>query len=332
MVSGAVFFLEAAEQLSPVLDLAHPGDVVIAPRAGAATGERPAPAAVTVIRYDGRWCEPGDRMQLGGGETLELQDYLTMPSLSTLGATVVRQWSSRGVDAFLEDADVARRAGVFVDQLVSGDVVLDSRASLAGGEAAAAALLRVHVTETGECRDGPDGLLLGHVDEARSCLETKAADGGGAGRAFDRICDRDELNQALGRRPWLGRYLVVLDIIRRSPGASVSGFGGHLVSVLDEYDELPAITSATAPFLMTGVGEGFVLVDPVGHRRFRIDVDDARAAECLIATGEEPAATALLRVERGGRPSALAAEVRRVRTRFDALGLDLTAFAARQTA
>lgn len=231
--------------------------------------------------------------------------------------------------AFLSDADMARESGVFVDQLLSSAVLLDSRASFLGTDPAGGSLARVHVTRGGEYRDGPDGLLLGVVGDARADLEARALDGAGRGRAFDRIVDRAMLEADLDDRPWLARYVATIDLLRQWDGVpsrpAISGFGGHLVPALDELPAPAGIVSADAPYLLTGDGEEYVLIDPSSRRRFRLGADAARGVECLIATGDESAAASLLAAELGRRTNAAMAAVCEIRERFASVGLDLLA-------
>lgn len=335
LVTGVVFLLEAAQHREAVLGVARPGDTIIVPAAGCSDGDEVARAGVTVIGYDGSWRGSGDRMMLDGHHGLALQDYAALTSVSVVEPTVVRFSSAAGLELFLGDADAARSSGVFVDPLLDGSVLLDSRATLVDPREGTAALVRVHVTTTGEYRDGADGLLLGRAGATREAIEALAASGAGRGRAFAGIVDGGDLEAALDARPWLARYLAAVELLRewgRAYGlVAISGFGGHLVTALDHYDELPAIAVATAPFLVAGVDEEFLLIDQSGRRRFRLDATEARAVECVIATGEEFAASALLAAELGRRTRAVDAVVQHVLTRFAAVGLDLTAFAARET-
>ena len=322
IVEGAVFFLESRDHLGATLAQSGPGDVVFAP-AGSAT-----PGDPRVIGYEGAFREADDEMTLDGRLTFELQDYVAAPFVSIVGLTVIRQRSAEGVAAFLSDADMARESGVFVDQLLTTAVLLDSWASFLGTDPAGDSLARAHVTRSGEYRDGPDGLLLGVVGDARADLEARAIEGAGRGRAFARIVDRGMLEADLDDRPWLARYVAAVDLLRHWDGVparpAISGFGGHLVRVLEELPALSGVISAEAPYLLTGDGEEYVLIDPSSRRRVRLDADDARAAECLIATAEESTATALLAAELGRRTSSVAPRVRAVRARFAAAGLDVT--------
>lgn len=321
-VEGTVFFLDSAEHLETVLRQAAPGDVVFAPRGSAARSDP------RVVGYDGGFQEAGDEVALGCGQTYELQEYVAVPFISILGPAVIRQCRAEGVAAFLSDADTARESGVFVDQLLSDAVLLDSWASFLGTDPAGESLVRVHVTRDGEYRDGPDGLVLGVVGDERSDLEARALEAAGRGRAFARIVDRGTLEADLDDRPWLGRYVAAVELLREWDGVparpAISGFGGHLVRALEELPALPGVVSADAPFLLTGDGVEYVLIDPVGRRGFRLGVDAARAAECLIATADESAASALLAAELGRKVSSVASAVRELRVRLAAVGLDVT--------
>lgn len=322
---GTTFFLESAEHVEAVLGLAEPDDIVFAP-VGAARHPDP-----RVLGYDGDFREPGDEMTLDGRHTFELQHYVAAPFISIVGLTVIRQGSEEGVAAFLADADMARESGIFVDQLRSAAALLDSPASFLMPEPGSAedALVRLHVSADGDCRDGADGLLLGTVGDDRADIEANAAAGVGRGRSFARIVDRRMLDADLDDRPWMARYITALDLLREWDGVpmrpAISGFGGHLVQALDELPALPGVVSADAPYLMTGDGEEYVLVDPRSRRRFRLDVDGARAAECLIATRDEAGATALFAAEIRCTTSEAAETVLAIRARFAAAGLDLTA-------
>jgi hypothetical protein len=321
LASGAVFFVEAGEHVEAVLSQARLDDVVFAP-AGSAVRSDP-----RVVAYDGALREPGDEITFGGAHTFELEEYVAAPFRPIVGPTLIRQGSAAGVAAFLSDADTAKKSGVFIDPLLSRAVLVDSLASFLGVDRESGALARVHVTAAGEYRDGPDGLLLGIVGDARADIETRAREGEGRGRAFARVVDRGTLAADLDDRPWFARYIAAIDLLRQWDGVpgrpTISGFGGHLVRALDELAALPGVVSASAPYLLTGDGDEWVLVDPASRRRIRIDVDTARAAECLIATADESAAVALLAAELGRGTSSVASLVHEVQGRFAAVGLDL---------
>lgn len=321
LLDGTAFFLESVAHAEAVLQIAEPADVIFAPSSTAQ------PEDPRIVGYLGGFRRPGDVIAVDGRLAVELQDYVAAPLLSIGGPTVVRQRSAEGIAAFLSDADTARECGIFVDQLLDRHVLLDVRALFAGADGARDALVRVHVTAAGEYRDGVDGLLLGHVGDERADIEASAAVGAGPGRAFARIVDPAMLAADLDDRPWIGRYAALLELLRRWDDVprrpTVSGFGGHLVRALDEGAAYPSVLSADAPFLLAvDMGE-YLLADPVSGRRFPLDPDTARAAECLIATADESAATALLATELGVRVGDAAQIVRDVQDGFAAAGLDL---------
>lgn len=316
-----VFFLERADHLDAVRRITGLPDVVIAPRDAEPVSDR------SCVGYSGSFIESGDELVLDGGTPFTLQDYSAANSTSIAHGVVMRQSSAEGLASFLSDADTARIAGVFPDRLLSGEVLIDSRESFVRAGGRTDTLVRVHVTADGEYRDGPDGLTLGHVGDERADIEASAAHGAGRGRAFAGIVHPRVLEADLDDRPWLGRYAAALDLLRGWSDASVrptvSGFGGHLVRSLDTGAAFPTIVSAAGPFLVTVDGDEFLLVDPQTHRRLRLGVDDARAAECLMATTDESSASALLSVELGRRSARVADLVRDVRVRISGAGIDL---------
>ena len=322
LVSGAVFFLESAAQLVDVLREAGPNDIVFTPSGSTSC------VPGNVVEYGGRFREPGDRLVLDGHHVVELQEYVAAPFLSIISPTVIRQGSAEGLAAFLGDADTAREEGIFVGQPLSPIAALESRASFLSTGPTGGGLIRVHVTADGEYRDGPDGALLGHAGDARVELQA-AAEGPARGRSFARIIDPRVLDADLDDRPWFGRYLAALDALREwggSPGRPrISGFGGHLIKALDESAAFPVVVSADAPLLVTGDGEDYVLVDPHRRVRVRLGLDAARAAECLMATGDESSATGLLAFELAVRPTGIAPLMRQLRDELRDAGIELGA-------
>ncbi|EQM81684.1 daptide biosynthesis RiPP recognition protein [Microbacterium maritypicum] len=321
LVTGAVFFVEAGDHVGAVLSQTRLDDIVFAP-----AGSVVMSSDSRVIPYDGALREPGDRIMFDGGQTFELREYVAAPFLPIVGPTLFRQCNAAGVAAFLSDADTAKDSGIFIDPLLSGTVLLDSLPSFLGSGREGEALPRVHVTAEGEYRDGPDGLLLGEVGDGRADIEARAGEGAGRGRAFARVVDRGMLEADLDDRPWFARYIGAIDLLRRWEGVpsrpAISGFGGHLVRALDELAALPGVVSPRVPYLLTGDGEEWMLIDPVSRRGIRLGIDSARAAECLIATADESAAVGLLAAELGRGTSSVASLVQEVRCRLAVVGLD----------
>lgn len=321
--AGAVFFLESSVHLADVLREAGPSDIVFTP-AGSASSRQP-----NVVEYGGRFREPGDRLTLDGHHAVVLHEYVAAPFISIVSPTVIRQCSAEGLSAFLSDADTARGYGIFVGQLLSRAVTLESRASFLPCDQTASGLVRVHVTADGEYRDGPDGMLLGRSGDGRADVAATALEGADLGRAFSRIVDSRVLAADLEDRPWFGRYLAALDVLRdwegNPGGLSVSGFGGHLIKTLDESAAFPVVVSADAPLLVTSDGVEYVLVEPSRGTRIRLGLDAARAVECLMATDDESSATGLLAFELSVRPTSVAPMMHRLRDRLSAAGIDLDA-------
>lgn len=296
---GAAFFLEQSTQLDDVRRIAAPGDVIFTPGRGAGrTPESGVGGAPAIVTYEGDFLEAGDEMVLDDRHAFELQDYLAMPFLTIVGLTIVRLASAEGFAAFLSDADAARDGGVFLDQLLSSVLLLDSRSRFV--EEPPDRLTRVHVTGAGEYRDGADGAILGEVGADREHLEAVVRRSS-AGSAFSRIVSNRTFAEAMRIRPWLGRYLAAIDLMRQRSGdragLRVSGFGGHLLSALDEPDAGAAVLDADAPFLVTGPDDETVLIDRASRRRFRLGRDAARTVEALLACGDEERASDLLAQE-----------------------------------
>lgn len=323
-----MFFLEEIEHLDQVRGIATRGDIIIAPTDTGFDNGRSETPEIALIGYEGSWVMPGDALTLEDGRTYELQDYTAIPFVSIRGRTVVRQRRAEDVAAFLSDADAARHSGIIVNQLLSTAVVLDSRSAITRANAVRGPLVRVHVSGEGEYRDGADGLLLGRIGDARADIEATAAAGAGRGRSLARVVDRDAFQADLDARPWLDRYLAALDLLRHWGTApvrpTVSGFGGHLLTALDRHDAVHSIVSPAAPFLVTD-GDGYLLT--AEHRRvLKLGIDEARAAESVVATGEVDVAIELLGFDIGSSAAAARA-VRSVARRSLDHGLDITAFA-----
>ncbi|MFJ9839109.1 daptide biosynthesis RiPP recognition protein [Kitasatospora sp. NPDC101155] len=288
-LSGRVFFLESAEHLAAVLRFATADDLVIAPEDGLESDS----GSAAVARYSGRFVEPGDEMLVEGRYAVELQDYLAAAFLPVVGFTVVRLDGEAGWRTYLEDAELARDTGAFVEQLVHPAVLLADKGALGRDATDGRSLPRIHVTESGEVRTAPGGTRLGTVDDSFDELILAAsrlsADGEDDLRA---VVAPEDLRATLAERPWLPRYVHALEALRvvRQEGADwrVSGFGGRLVDGLPaEYRE-----PDEAPLLLWNDTD-HLLHHPRSGRRFRLGADAARLAELLLVTGSAEAAAAL---------------------------------------
>ncbi|MEU7527270.1 daptide biosynthesis RiPP recognition protein [Saccharothrix sp. NPDC042600] len=253
-------------------------DVVFAPRGSGVHVVGPA----SVVPYDGALVEPGDELRLDGGFALTLVDYRSAAFRLVAGPTLVRVTSGEDWAAFVEDADLARSEGVFPAFLLDEPVVLGDLCALGGGHRCVAERLgRLHVDAAGRLRPAPGGAT---VERAAGTVN------GVAGReiCLAGVVADDVFADAVRARPWLGRYIAVLAVlrrvrrVRRGP-VRVSGFGFRLLPGLAGAHERP-----DAPVLVSSQGQ-FLVVDGTSGRVVRVTPDAARVVE-LCQTAESPAA------------------------------------------
>ncbi|MFD9892455.1 daptide biosynthesis RiPP recognition protein [Amycolatopsis sp. NPDC059027] len=290
-----VWFLESAAHAGTILDdFAEPGDVVFAP-----SGADP-----RAIGYDGSLAEPGDEIVIGDEIFVHTQDYLSIAYQAVAGPTVVRVTGPHDFEVFLEDAELARREGVFAEQLVHPSVVLADQCAL-GLPRASPTLDRVHVTETGEFRAGPSGPVIGSIDAPPRTWDSLDTQGK---KALAAVLDATLTDEAHAARPWLARYLTTLDALRSlrrgdTRSYRVSGFGGRLVDGLPL--DLPE--DATAPLLLWAE-DRTLLYQPGDSRWFEVGKDAARLVELLSVSNGDVAAAARRAVEHLGLTADVATE------------------------
>ncbi|GLY50316.1 daptide biosynthesis RiPP recognition protein [Lentzea sp. NBRC 102530] len=276
--AGRVVFVESAEHADFALGLGDcPEDVVFTPE-----------------QFEGGISEPGDELFAGDGLFVYTQDYLSTPFLAVAGPTIVRMTGQEDHRAFLEDADLARSRGEFVEQLLNPSVFLADQCALGSTHLCGApALLRLHIRASGEVCTSPGGSVLGTVestvDELEAAAEVRAGD-----VCLNGVVDASDVDAARAERPWLSRYLRTLDVLRglRAQGRAgyrVSGFGGRLVGTLPALDE-----PADAPLLLWNDSE-HLLCDTATGRLFRLGADAARLTELLLVTGSGDEALVLAR-------------------------------------
>jgi len=163
--------------------------------------------------------------------------------------------------AFLDDADLARRTGVFPAALIDPRVLLADRGALARpDESATPSTIRVRAD--GRVSVGVHGDVIGSVDELPSLLavaQPRAA-------AVTVVTPGGELYAELRNREWIGRYLRATDLmkmLRLANGAArISGFGWTLVD-----DGLADAEPPAEDPLLIENEDGFVLADTVTLRR-----------------------------------------------------------------
>ncbi|RSM63050.1 hypothetical protein DMH03_13510 [Amycolatopsis sp. WAC 01376] len=259
-----IVFIESAAYIEHAVRLSGPKGLVFSPE----------PGDPPVVAYEGGLSEPGDELLVGDDLFVYTQDYLATPFLAIAGPTIVRIGGSADHKGFLQDADLARTQGIFVEQLLHPGVFLADQCAL-GTTHPCAGTRRLHVSDTGEVRTAPGGLPLGTV-ESFTDAENEGCLGG--------VIDTSVLDDARASRPWLSRYLRAIDTLRdlRANGRSgyaVSGFGARLTKGLPDLEE-----PVDAPLLLWNDDE-YLVCDPVRERVFRLGVDAAKILELVLLTG-----------------------------------------------
>ncbi|SFK92348.1 MULTISPECIES: daptide biosynthesis RiPP recognition protein [Amycolatopsis] len=269
---GPVVFLESAGHLEFGLGLRGAEGVVFSPGdPGTEEG---------VLGYEGGLAEPGDEFLAADTLFVYTQDYLATPFLAVAGPTIVRIGSAADYSGFLEDADLARAKGTFVEQLLHPGVFLADQCAL-GSAHPCPGTYRLHVSASGEVRTAPGGRVLGTVT---SQVPFDAGDE----PCLAEVVEPEVLRRERARRPWLSRYLRAVEVLRdlRAAGRhgyTVSGFGHRLTPGLPvELDE-----PADAPLLLWN-DEEHLVCDLVRERVFRVGADAAKLVELLL-TGGSPA-------------------------------------------
>ncbi|MBP3976142.1 daptide biosynthesis RiPP recognition protein [Microbacterium sp. BLY] len=250
-----VFLLESAAGAGAVAAVADAEDVLLLPE-GSASVAGPA----RIARYAGDLAALGDELFFGE-RGVELQDYIAASFVQIVGPTAMRFFDASSWRAFLDDADLARRTGVFAAAMIDPRVLLADRRALASpGETAAPSALRID--GDGRVHLGLQGGVIGDVDDLPALLaqeHPRTATLGGIAAAGDLVA-------GLARRDWMARYLDAADLckmLRLSNGAArIAGFGW---SFLEDglADAEPVVTD---PFLLD-TAEGLLLADVGTLRR-----------------------------------------------------------------
>ncbi|MFI6095682.1 daptide biosynthesis RiPP recognition protein [Lentzea sp. NPDC051213] len=258
------------------------------------------------VGYEGGLVEPGDEFLVGDDLFVHTQDYLATPFLAVAGPTIVRVGGQQDYEAFLQDADLARDKGVFVEQLTTPGVFLADQCAL-GSTHPCTGARRLHVDASGDVRTAPGGEVLGSIESDVDSIALRAAVLSTIGDVcLNAVVSADAIDQARTARPWLSRYLRVLAVLRGlraegRTGLKVSGFGGRFV------EGLPAdlVEHVDAPILVHGNGEQ-LLCDTTQDRVFQVGADAARLIELLLVADDTDHAVELATVHLG-----LAADVAR---------------------
>lgn len=272
-----------------------------------------------IVHYEGEIAMPSTEISIDEDFYLFCQDYATSKYLSVIGPTVVGIFTEDDFRVFLADADSARSAGEFPEFLCSPAVRIANGPALrgAGGDGPGSRLFvgADNVVSTspqgrpiGNLRDGPERIAQRWEAINREATYPCAV-------CLEEAVPSDNREAAIGKRPWLGRYLAALDAIRELNRrgikiTGVSGFGDRLHEELERRPELASDSSVDRPILLWNDSEAF-LYDARRQKTFRFNRETADAAEAVIAAGSAERATAL----------ASHAAVAQVTDQLDACGL-----------
>lgn len=250
-----VFFIERGAMTDDLEDVVDVGDMLLlAEDSGPYTGRAGA------VRYSGDLSEIGDELFIGE-RGVELQDYIAAAFVQIIGPTVVCFFDEASWTAFVDDAELARRTGVFPTALIDPRVLLADRAAIERpDELDVPSTLRVN--REGQISVGVRGGTIGRVDELKALLSVplpRAAARRGAASGPARSVD-------LTGPAWIGRFLAATDLMKMlglvNGTARISGFGWSLI----DDDREDAEPLATDPFLIE-TADGFVLADITTLRR-----------------------------------------------------------------
>ncbi|MGH3765860.1 MAG: daptide biosynthesis RiPP recognition protein [Pseudonocardiaceae bacterium] len=283
--AGRVVFVESRTHLDYARCLCeYPDDLVFSPEP---FSPEPGDATAAVLTYEGGIKEPGDELLVADELFVYTQDYLATPFLAVAGPTIVRISSVADYEAFLEDADLARTKGVFVEQLLNPAVFLADQCALGTTHPCGYPSLRhLYVSASGEVRTAPGGEVLGTIASGVDDLIAAAQRLSGAGDVcLNVMVPAQALDDARRQRPWLSRYLRAIEVLRglRSDGRSgyqVSGFGRRLTEGLPGERVEPEEAA-----LLLWNNDEHLICDTRTRRVFRLGVDAARIVELLLVTG-----------------------------------------------
>ncbi|MFJ2542753.1 daptide biosynthesis RiPP recognition protein [Microbacterium sp. NPDC087589] len=250
-----VFLVENGAGTETVAEVAGGDDAVLL---HAQSGPYDGPAEA--VRYTGALSDIGDELFFGE-RGVEVQDYVAAAFVQIIGPTTVGFFDEISWQSFLDDAELARRTGVFPSSLIDPRVLLANRRALAApGELTTPSAIRVG--SDGRVSVGMQGEIIGDVDDLNSVIESylpRAVAWGG-------MAPSQALIEDLTVREWIGRYLNATDLIKmlrvENGVAKISGFGWSLV----DDGRADADPLSSDPFLLETSG-GFVLADTTTLRR-----------------------------------------------------------------
>jgi hypothetical protein len=286
--------LESASALPAVLasDFLGPASVVFAP------GEQ---SRAGVVGYEGSFTDWEDEVSVGDDFFVQNQRYGVTPFLSVVGPTLVRISDTGDFEAFLADADQAWTFGVFAEHATHPLLQFADLPALGAGTAGDGPSLRLFVSAAGELSTSPCGRAIGRLGDGLDRLravwtELNAASAAPCSVCLASVVPEPVRTAGLATRPWLGRYLMVLDALRE---AKARGWGTTEVSGFrDQAGHDPA-----APLLLTHDGITH-LREPRSARTFKVGADARTTLEVLLVSDSAEAAVPELARRLGVSPAA----------------------------
>ncbi|PRB11780.1 daptide biosynthesis RiPP recognition protein [Microbacterium sp. MYb62] len=250
-----VFLLDSGAAADGITGAAGPEDAVLLP-----VGSGPYDGPARAVPYSGGFREIGDELFFGE-RGVELQDYIAASFVQIVGPTAVCLVDEPSCRAFVDDAELARRTGVFPSALLDPRVLLANRRALVNPDGLETPRA-IRVGTDGAISLGVQGEVIGDVDDLQTVLAVPLPRAAVWGyRAPGDLLAADHRG-----REWIERYLDATDLmkmLRLANGAvKISGFGWSLTD-----DDLADAEPVTAdPFLLE-TAEGFMLADTRTLRR-----------------------------------------------------------------
>jgi hypothetical protein len=301
----------------PDADLGALGELSLCPESLVLAPEGWAPArdqacGAKLLTYEGGLTGDEDELLLGGGIVVRRESYTTAAFVPVTCPTAVAILGPEDHENFLADADAAVQHGTFEEHLLHPLVLLTDTCAL-GSDTPCAAPRRARAVI------GPDGVrpALGGAPFATGDLHASRCT-----ICLGGVVAPDDLEAGRRARPWLSRYLRVLDVLRglrrREPGTiEVSGFGYRFNDTLP-----PEPLEATPAPVLLRAGDDHLVCDPLSRRVLRTAPDAARILEVVLAgRGGDLADEVARHLDLPAQTAAIALD--QVRATVDGLGFPL---------
>lgn len=255
---------------------------------------------VRAFDCEGSIVEPGSEFAVGDDFFLQIQDYVSTEFLPLLGPTLIRVTGADDFERFLADADTAYTDGSFQEYVVSPSVRIADLPGLGADTGSGGPRSRLYVGTHGQVSTSPTGRGLGMVDTPLRELQNRWTELNAGFQVGCSVCladaiGEDERADALVARPWIARYLTVLDAVRTLRAQEVqkirvSGFGGRLLPPLGDLADPADTTEPQTPVVMESGGTVYAYL-PASGRVLRMPPSTGHALEALTVCGSVDPAT-----------------------------------------